>query len=310
MNIAVYLHYAAAPLPVPNADVMARARLHAPEHEWIECGSEDEFLRRLPECEAAAVWYFRPEWTALAKKLRVLMTPAAGRELVRTDDGPPFAVHHGAFHGELMAETVVGLMLAFVRGIKAAIDRQATEAWPRAELSALMRPLRGSRALILGFGRIGKWIGRLLKPFGVRLAGVNRRDAARPDYFDADDSVRPLAELDALLPAADHLILALPATAETDNLVDARRLALLPDGAYVYNVGRGNSLVAEALAAELRSGRLGGAGLDVYHTEPLAADSPLRGCPNAVLMPHVSAMAPNYLDLFFDEFIARLRALP
>jgi phosphoglycerate dehydrogenase-like enzyme len=83
--------------------------------------------------------------------------------------------------------------------------------------------------------------------------------------------------------------------------MDARRLALLRPDAYIYNVGRGNAIDVPALAAALRGGNLRGAGLDVFPEEPLPEDSPLRGCPGAMRLPHVSAFAPNYLDLYLDE---------
>lgn len=308
MKVAVYLHIKEVPLPAQDARLMAKVEALAPEIEWIDCADEDAFLARLPECEVAATWYFRPQWAARTGKLRLLATPAAGREFIDAGAAPAFEIVHGTFQGRLMAETVAGLMLAFARGIKAAIDaRQGADPWPRAEITRGMRTLRGSRAVILGFGHIGKWIGRVLKQFGVRITGVNRADMSLPDYFSAGDGVAPLSALDSRLAACDHLILSLPGGAGTDGLVDARRLALLPDGAYVYNVGRGNSLDGDALARELLSGRLGGAGLDVYRPEPLPADAALRRCPNAILMPHVSAMAPDYLDLFFDELLIRLR---
>ena len=117
-----------------------------------------------------------------------------------------------------------------------------------------------------------------------------------------------LERLDALLPTADHLILALPATPETDGLVDAARLARLPLRAAVYNVGRGNVLDESALARALVRGRLRAACLDVFRQEPLPANSPLRTAPNILLMPHASAIAPEYLDLFLDEFIPLFRA--
>ncbi len=309
MKIAVFLKHKLIPLPEHHSALLERVRAAMPNIEWLLCDSEEEFLAALPQCDAAVTWYFKPEWSAVARNLRLLATPAAGREFMETGPKPGFAVWHGRFHGELMAETVAGMMLTFVRGIKETLARQDFELWPRETLTKSMRTLRGSRVVIVGFGAIGKWIGRLVKAFGAHITGVNRSDMAVPDYFSDGDAVEPLEKLDELLPLADHLVLVVPGGQETDSLIDARRLGLLSDGAYIYNVGRGNCLDADALASELSSGRLAGAGLDVYSREPLPEESPLRSAPNIILMPHVSAMAPNYLDLFFRDFLEDLRRL-
>lgn len=288
---------------------MERLRREAPGIDWRLCREESDFLAELPDADIADVWRFEPEWLARAPRLRLVATPAAGREWIRIDSSEGPEVAFGGFHGELMAETVLGMMLAFSRGIRLGLSLQDDAPWPRAEVAASMRPLRGGRAVVLGFGGIGKWIGKLLSALGVRITGVNRSDLARPDYFGAGDSVVPLSGLDDALPACDHLILALPGSGETDRIIDAGRLALLPSTAFVYNVGRGNAIDMPALVASLRAGAIAGAGLDVFDREPLPADHPIRGCPNTILLPHVSAFSPNYLDLHLDELLPRIRAV-
>lgn len=271
------------------------------------CRSEEDFLAVLPAARVALVWHFRPEWIPLAPELRLLATPAAGQDYFPGDLLPDRIERcYGRFHGLLMGETVVGMILAMCRGLLPAAAMQTTAAWPRRELAAVMRPLRGARVTILGFGHIGRHVARLLKPFGVRLTGVRRSPA--PPFIEAGDQVVPPAELDRVLPQTDHLVLCLPATAETAGLMDRRRLALLPEGATLCNVGRGSALDEEALLDSLREGRLAGACLDVFRQEPLPADSPLRTCPNLWILPHAAAIAPNYLDLFVAEFADRWQA--
>lgn len=269
------------------------------------CRSDEEFLAVLPSVQLALVWHFLPEWVPHAPELRLLATPAAGRDYFQADFPGCVELSYGQFHGTLMAETVVGMILAMCRGILAAASLQTTAAWPRRELAASIRPLRGSRVTILGFGRIGLHIGHLLKPFGARLTGVRRTVGSPPPFFGPDDSLVTVAELDRVLPQTDHLVLCLPASPETDGLLDRRRLGLLPATATLCNVGRGNALDEEALVEALQSGALAGACLDVFRQEPLPLASPLRTCPNLWLMPHASAIAPNYLDLFVAEFIRR-----
>ncbi len=297
-------------LPGMTDEQANRLERETPGCRWLRTEKSDEFLRELPDAEIAVVWRFKREWLERAGNLRLVATPAAGMEWVEIRSRPGLEVVFGTFHGELMGETVVGMMLAFARGIKASADLLAAgETWPRNRVAASMRPLRGSRATILGFGHIGKWIGRLLSPFGVAIRGVNRSDMARPDYFASGDSVHPLADLDGLLPRTDHLILALPGTTGSDNLVDGRRLALLPRTARVYNVGRGNAIDQAALVRALESGAIAGAGLDVFSVEPVPDDDPVRRAPNLIFLPHVSAFAPDYLTVYLNELLPKIRAM-
>ncbi|MBN1411323.1 MAG: hydroxyacid dehydrogenase, partial [Spirochaetales bacterium] len=150
-------------------------------------------------------------------------------------------------------------------------------------------------------------IARLAKPLGARITGLRRHPADRPDYFTGGDKILPVSALPAVLPETDHLVLALPGGPETDNLISQKELSLLPSHAAVYNVGRGNAINEQDLIAALTSKTIEAAYLDVFKTEPLPPESPLRKCQNLFIMPHASAIAPNYLDLFVDEFIEKYR---
>jgi phosphoglycerate dehydrogenase-like enzyme len=258
--------------------------------------NEAEFVAALPDAEIVLTWRFRQEWFALAPRLRWLATPAAGHDDLGGLTLPAMVrVTYGTFHGEFMAETVVGMMLAEVRGIADAIRLPGP--WPQREIAARMRTLRGSHVVIVGYGHIGQWIARLLKPFGVRITGIRRR---------ASTDALPVTALDGVLPTADHLVLVLPAGEESRNLIDARRLARLPAHAVIYSVGRGQCLDEAALAAALNAGRLRAAYLDVFQQEPLPADSPLLTARNLVRLPHASAVAEQYMERFVAEVSAAI----
>jgi phosphoglycerate dehydrogenase-like enzyme len=132
-------------------------------------------------------------------------------------------------------------------------------------------------------GSIGTAIADRLRPFGVGIVGVGRT---------AREGVHALAELDDLLPTADILVAMLPLTSETRGLLDARRLALLRDGALFVNAGRGRTVDTPALTGELQSGRLRAA-LDVVDPEPLPADHPLWALPNVLITPHMAGDSPS-----------------
>jgi phosphoglycerate dehydrogenase-like enzyme len=283
-----------------------RLRRALPGLEWRFCSTKEEFLRALPDAEVAACWIFAPEWLPLAPRLRRIISPTAGAEWFPLVPRPGLTLEFSRFHGRIMAETVLGMILCHCRGLLAACRLQSVQAWPRLELEPRLSTLRGSRLTLLGLGAIGTHIGRLAKAFGARLTGLRRTLSPPPDYFGPGDRLLPASELEQVLPETDHLVVCLPATPETDRILDAGRLALLPPHAGLYNVGRGNALDEEALASWLASRPQAEAYLDVFRVEPLPEDSPLRRQPNCLLLPHISALAPDFLDLFVEELIGRL----
>lgn len=277
--------------------------------EIVQCSSEEEFLAALQRAHLAVVWRFEREWLDRAPRLEWIVTPAAGRERIRVQEGPRLAIDHGSFHGELMAETVLAFLLGHVRGVFASMQEAARgELWPRAAVGRTMRALRSSRVTILGFGAIGRWIGQLLVPFDCAITGVKRRPSAPPGWFrPVRDRIVTVSDLDSVLPGTDFLVVVLPGDPASHHLMDARRLALLPPHAALVSIGRGHAIDEAALARALDRGALAAAYLDVFETEPLPPDSPLRRRSDVIWMPHASAIAPNYLDLFALELARRFR---
>ena len=148
-----------------------------------------------------------------------------------------------------------------------------------------IRSLHGARVTCLGAGDIGTEFARRVRAFHpASLTGVSRSGRANADF----DAVHPVTELDQLLPETDLLFMSLPSVSDTVNILNADRMALLPKGAYVVNVGRGTAIDQDALIAALDSGHLAGAALDVVVPEPLPADHPLRKAKNLLLTPHVA----------------------
>ena len=167
-----------------------------------------------------------------------------------------------------------------------------------------MPELRGRTILIVGFGSIGEEIGRLAKAFGMRAIGINRSGASRSP--NVDEMYGPDSLVD-LLPAVDAVALALPSTHETRLMFDGRAFESMRDGAIFINVGRGAVVDEEALIAALRSGRLRGAALDVFATEPLPADSPLWELPNVLISPHTAALSIHENARIVELFCENLR---
>ena len=214
------------------------------------------------------------EALAAPRRLRVIQTLSAGVDWLvgRVPDGVIVCNARGVFDIPL-AEWVVGAILALERGFPTARDAQARGEW--AAYRAI--ELAAKRVVILGQGSIGGTVAERLRPFGVELVGVART---------ARDGVLGLSDLDAALRSADVLVNLLPLTSETSRLLDARRLALLPDGALVINAGRGGTIDTDALVDELERSRLRAA-LDVTDPEPLPPGHALWSLPNALITPHI-----------------------
>lgn len=307
MNISVYITHPVIPYWNFSSANTIHLQKALPDATIKVCASSEEFLEQLPHTQIACIWGFKQEWFSLAPQLEWIVTPAAGKDYFHISPPSGIDVDYCSFHGELMGETVVGMMLAHVRGIHDAVLLWENRVWSRESIWKHMKSLHGSHLVILGFGNIGRWIGRLAKPLGVRITGVKRNPAGSPDYFDKNDSVITVGDLDSILPQADHLALALPGGNETTDIIDEKRIGLLPAHAVIYNVGRGNAISETALINALKNSRIEAAYLDVVKTEPLPSDSPLKDCPNLFIMPHASAISPNYLDLFIREFADKYR---
>ena len=212
-------------------------------------------------------------------RLRAIQTTSAGVDWLIGRVPEQIRVYNarGVYDAPL-AEWVVGVILAMERGLVQSRDAQARHRWEAIEPPELA----GRRVVILGLGSIGTAIADRLRPFGVELIGVGRI---------AREAVRGLADLDDVLPDAEILVDMLPLTRQTDGLLDARRLGLLPDGALVVNAGRGRTIDTGDLLAELQAGRIRAA-LDVTDPEPLPPDHPLWELPNVLITPHMAGDSP------------------
>jgi D-3-phosphoglycerate dehydrogenase / 2-oxoglutarate reductase len=151
----------------------------------------------------------------------------------------------------------------------------------------LGREIAGLRMGLVGIGAIARATARMAQGFGLRLAAF---DPHAPEAVFKEAGVEQVADLEVLLSGSDILSLHCPLTAETRNLLDARRLALLPQGAVVVNTARGGLIDEPALLDALRSGHLSGAALDSFAAEPPAADHPFFGEPRILLSPHVAGV--------------------
>ena len=280
---------------------------HLPQLQVEVCRNSNEFKEKLPNAEAVAVWFFKQDWLDSAPRLKLIATPAAGTEWIEVEPKEGLEIVHGGFHGMMIAESVLGALLYFCKAFELSRQMQARKMWARREISKKITSLHGARVTILGFGRIGQTLARVLKPFDCRITGIKRELIDPPDYFGPADRVVGVDRLPEVLTTTDHLILVLPGGVATEGLLTADHFRSLPRHAFLYNVGRGNAYAEEDIVAALREGRLAGAYLDVFATEPLPATSPLWQMENVLIQPHLSAASPQYMDLFVAELIVKLK---
>lgn len=184
-------------------------------------------------------------------------------------------------HDAATAEWAVTAILAHLRHFPAFARAQAEGRWAYHMTDELF----GKRVMIIGAGSIGAALAARLEPFGVTIVRVART---------ARDGVHGVAELPALLPDADVVVLLVPLTEQTRGLVGPEFLAAMPDGALLVNAARGPVVQTDALVAELASGRIGAA-LDVADPEPLPPDHPLWTMPNVLITPHVGGSTSGFL---------------
>lgn len=210
-----------------------------------------------------------------------------------------------------ISEHVFAMMLMFARRMHEYQAAQADGRWDRAATERVDELFEKTLGIV-GLGSIGQEVARRAKVFGMRVVATKRTldKAAVPDV----DELLPADRLDDLLSQSDYVLLAVPLTPETTGLIGADELARMKPTAFLVNIGRGPVLDEDALAAALHKGRLGGAGLDTFMTEPLPAESPLWRLPNVIITPHTAGATPRYWErttaLFCDNLQRYLEGKP
>jgi phosphoglycerate dehydrogenase-like enzyme len=202
-----------------------------------------------------------------------------------------------------IAQTAITGLLMLARNFPRWLAAQRERRWDPMRPPDFPCDLVGQTVLIYGLGSIGSEIARLARALGLKVIGI-RRSPQRSD--DPVDEMHPPQKFGELLPRVDWLVIASPLTTETRGLVNADVLALLPKGARLINIGRGEIVDEAAMIDALRAGHLGGAYLDVFEKEPLPAESPLWDLPNVIISPHNSAAASGNDERVYQLFLANL----
>ena len=244
-----------------------------------------------------SVWALAPRtrWIhSRAAGLDSLLFPAlASSDILLTNGRGVFSLS--------LAEFVIAALFYFARDFPRLLRNQRRGAWEVFE----PLDLAGRTLGIVGYGDIGRAVAERAHRLGMQVLALRRR----PTLSSSDPWVRetlPPGELLALMRRADDVVVATPLTAETRGLVGEAAIGAMKPGAVLVNVGRGPVVDEAALARALSEGRIRGAALDVFETEPLPANSPLWGLDNVLVSPHCADNTPGWLEAAMRAFLSNL----
>lgn len=262
---------------------------------------------------------------ALAPQLRWVQAHTAGIDHLLDQplfqsEGVQLTTASG-IHATTMAEYVFAMMLAFGHRVPAMFKCQAEANWPTEHKYPLFMPtqLRGSTVGIVGYGSVGREIARLARAFDMEVLAVKRdvRHPADPDSYILPDTgdpeglffhrLYPPEALGSMVRECDFVILTVPLTGSTHSMFSADMFDAMRPTAYLINVSRGGVVDETALLDALKNGKIAGAGMDVFETEPLPADSPLWKQPNLIISPHIAGNSDDYNQKAAALFVENLK---
>lgn len=292
---------------------MAYLREQFPEFEFLAYPRGAKVPDEVLERAEVLMNYGDKSQIAPAKNVRYIHTISAGIDgyidEVDRCHGSALPVTNGAgVYSDAVGEHVIALLMAVQHGIVPAVRNMEEKQWPSIPM---LGNVNGKTVAVLGTGDIGNNAGRICAAMGARVLGF-KLHACEPfppysEIYTGDDG------LDEILQKADIVLVCLPGSPFTKDMLDARRIRLMKAGSVLVNIGRGSIVNTEALMEALRSGHIAAAGLDVTDPEPLPPDHPLWTCPNVLITPHISGLGASkqkHAEWFAENLRAYLEGRP
>lgn len=297
----------------------------------LEIAQTDDALRSLVrQADVLYSWQIPRIVPAETPALRWIQLPSAGADHIHglpVWESDIVITSSKGIHTVPMSEHVFAMLLALVRQLPALIRAEGQHEWLHESRGSPLKfgELRGKTMGIIGWGKIGDGVAHLARAFGMRVIGtrwsvmVPREAPGQADAAFADapwlepvenlpDIVYPPAQLHEVLAHSDVIVVILPLTEETRGMLAEAEFRSMKRGALFLNIGRGAVVQEDALVRALQSGKLGGAGLDVFAQEPLPASSPLWSMPHVIVSPHVGGASEHTRERaarFFAVNLAR-----
>jgi phosphoglycerate dehydrogenase-like enzyme len=253
--------------------------------------SEAEVREAAPEAEGW-IGKLTPELLEHAPRLRWNQSPTISLESVVFPDlvaSEVVLTKMRDIQNDHISTHVLALLLGYCRDLPRLLRHQIAREWVEWDQVAVLDPAEMT-VLVMGLGGIGSEVTRRLAPFGPTILGVDPKVTTPPP--DVAELFTP-DQLPDLLPRADAVIICAPQTPETTGLFDEAMFRRMQPTAYFINIGRGKIVRLAALERALAEGWIAGAGVDVFETEPLPAESPLWGMENVVITPHSAGYGPH-----------------
>ena len=275
-----------------------------PEPVTIHTGSDPAFLAgHAPDADVIVAAGLKPDVLRnvfpLARRVRWVHSMWAGVEKILFPEliaSPAVLTNGRGVFKDGLAEFAIASILFFAKDLRRLIRNQEAGKWEQFDVLELRRQVLG----IVGYGEIGRESARLARALGMQAYALRRRVTEPDPYVDRMFASNQLREMLAL---CDYVLAAAPLTGETRGMIGEAELAAMKTSAVIMNVGRGPVIVESALIAALQSGRLKGAALDVFDTEPLPEGHPFYHLPNVLLSPHSADHTVGWQDLAMYKFI-------
>lgn len=281
-------------------ELLSAAKDAAPGWEIVTGKDEEQWGPHMKDASVVAGWKkAMTPYLDHAENLEWVQSWSAGIDSHPLED---FEKHKikltsaNGVHAFPIAETIFALMLGWTRHIHTYTRQQQEKKWHHAGLKL---ELHGKKLALLGAGAIGKETAKIAKAFGMEVAGF-RRSGEQEQYFD---QMYKLDQLHDILPEADYVVITLPLTKETNNLFIKETFNKMKSESFLVNIGRGEIIDEEAMIHALKDGKIAGAGLDVFATEPLPEESPLWEMDNVIITPHTAGSTEYYNDRVIKEIL-------
>jgi D-2-hydroxyacid dehydrogenase (NADP+) len=245
--------------------------------------------------------------TKAAPKLRWVHLSSAGVNGLHNDliNSNVLITNSSGVHPIQISEHVLALMLMLIRGIHRSFRYQLQKKWVRGEGLQPIDELAGKTVSIIGMGAIGERVAMLCKAFEMKVIGVVRNANKKRPFVD---ELAGNSDLPKVVAHSDFVVNCLPGTPETNHIFEKGIFAKFKKGSFFINIGRGTTVKEEDLIQALQNGKLEGAGLDVFETEPLPKESKLWNLENVIITPHYSGWSPHYGDRMIEIFCRNLES--
>lgn len=280
-----------------------------PEHTFELCPDRGpQLLKDIADADIYVGWLNREVYLA-GKKLQWIQSPSSGvnmfLDIPELRDGSVLLTSASGTHAGAVADSTMAMILAVTRGVAQAARDQVTKSWNPGPIRAKVVELTGLTMGIIGLGAIGRATAKRAKAFDMRVIAVDLNPNQHSPYVD---EIWGLDQLDRLMGESDFVVVLVPFTAQTENMIGADQIAKMKPNALLVGMSRGGIIDQDALIEALKAGKIGGAALDVCKPEPLPADNPLWDAPNLLLAAHIAGGTQyegKYILEIFTENLSR-----